>query len=176
MRSSGTGTRRASLVRQHGIDGYRWRRIGERRRARALTTGVSGQDGWYLAKRLLADGSCVHGVVRTASDVARLETELPGLVTHVADLVDDAALRGAVDAAEPDRIFNLAGSTSVARSWDEPVEAADVIGIGAVRLLNAAWDLQVRSGREVRFLQASSAEVFGDPVGCPRTRAPCTRR
>ena len=142
--------------------------LGGETQFRALITGVSGQDGWYLAKRLLADGCDVHGVVRTASDVARLETELPGLVTHVADLVDDAALRGAVDAAEPDRIFNLAGSTSVARSWDEPVEAADVIGIGAVRLLNAAWDLQVRSGREVRFLQASSAEVFGDPVAVPQ--------
>ena len=142
--------------------------LGGETQYRALVTGVSGQDGWYLAKRLLADGCEVHGIVRDASDVARLETELPGLVTHVADLVDDAALRRAVDAAEPDRIFNLAGSTSVARSWDEPVEAADVIGIGAVRLLNAAWDLQERSGREVRFLQASSAEVFGDPVAVPQ--------
>ena len=142
--------------------------LGGETQFRALVTGVSGQDGWYLAKRLLTAGCDVHGVVRNGSDVARLETELPGLVTHVADLVDDAALRGAVDAAEPDRIFNLAGSTSVARSWDEPVEAADVIGIGAVRLLNAAWDLQVRSGREVRFLQASSAEVFGDPVAVPQ--------
>ncbi|CAN5645623.1 GDP-mannose 4,6-dehydratase [soil metagenome] len=142
--------------------------LGGQTRFRALVTGVSGQDGWYLARRLLAEGCEVHGVVRDAGAVAALEAELPGLVTHVADLVDDAALRGAVDAAEPDRIFNLAGSTSVARSWAEPVLAADVIGIGAVRLLNAAWDLQERSRREVRFLQASSAEVFGDPVSVPQ--------
>ncbi|MEO5711489.1 MAG: GDP-mannose 4,6-dehydratase [Nocardioidaceae bacterium] len=142
--------------------------LGGETQFRALVTGVSGQDGWYLAQRLLADRCEVHGVVRDAGAVAALEAELPGLVTHVADLVDDAALRGAVDAAEPDRIFNLAGSTSVARSWEEPVLAADVIGIGAVRLLNAAWDRQERSGREVRFLQASSAEVFGDPVSAPQ--------
>ena len=142
--------------------------LGGETQFRALVTGVSGQDGWYLAQRLLTEGCEVHGVVRDASDVAALEAELPGLVTHVADLVDDPALRGAVDAAEPDRIFNLAGSTSVARSWEEPVLAADVIGIGAVRLLNAAWDLQVRSGRPIRFLQASSAEVFGDPVSVPQ--------
>lgn len=142
--------------------------LGGEAQVRVLVTGVSGQDGWYLAQRLLADGCEVHGVVRDAADVAALESELPGLVTHVADLVDDRALREAVGAAEPDRVFNLAGSTSVARSWEEPVLAADVIGIGAVRLLNAAWDLQVRSGREVRFLQASSAEVFGDPVAVPQ--------
>ena len=142
--------------------------LGGNTQYRALITGVSGQDGWYLAKRLLELGCDAHGIVRDPSDAARLRGELPGLVVHSADLVDDAALRRAVDETEPDRIFNLAGSTSVARSWEEPVLAADVIGIGAVRLLNAAWDLQERTGKEVRFLQASSAEVFGDPVSVPQ--------
>ena len=69
--------------------------------------------------------------------------------------------------AAPD--LQPAGSTSVARSWDEPVETADVIGVAAVRLLAAAWDLETRTGIGVRLLQASSAEVFGDPLDVPQT-------
>jgi GDPmannose 4,6-dehydratase len=136
--------------------------------SRVLVTGVSGQDGWYLAERLLVEGCEVHGLVRDGGDVPRLCAELPGLVPHVADLADERALRRAVEVAEPNLVFNLAGSTSVAQSWLEPVLAADVIGVGAVRLLRAAWDLQERTGREVRFLQASSAEVFGDPAVVPQ--------
>jgi GDPmannose 4,6-dehydratase len=109
--------------------------------------------------------------VRDPRDVSRLEVEIPGLVLHVADLKDGRALLRAVDISRPDRIFNLAGSTSVARSWDEPVETADVIGVGALRLLSAAWDLQASSGSEVRFLQASSAEVYGDPETAPQNES-----
>jgi GDPmannose 4,6-dehydratase len=135
---------------------------------RALVTGVSGQDGWYLAERLLAAGARVHGIVRDPVDVRAVHEQLPGLTAHVADLQDACSLDAVVAEVAPDRIFNLAGSTSVARSWDEPVEAADVIGVGAVRLLDAAWRLRERTGRDVRFLQASSAEIFGDPVGAPQ--------
>jgi len=138
-------------------------------RVRTLVTGVSGQDGWYLGRRLLEAGDDVHGLVRNPDDVARLESELAGVTVHVADLRDDHALRSVVDAVQPHRIFNLAGSTSVARSWDQPVETADVIGIAAVRLLAAAWDLQSQTGIRVRLLQASSAEVFGDPEDVPQT-------
>ena len=134
----------------------------------ALVTGVSGQDGWYLAERLLAAGAEVHGIVRDPADVALVQDQLPGLTAHVADLQDACRLGAVVADVAPHKIFNLAGSTSVARSWDEPVEAADVIGVGAVRLLDAAWRLRERTGREVRFLQASSAEIFGDPVGAPQ--------
>jgi GDPmannose 4,6-dehydratase len=135
---------------------------------RALVTGVSGQDGWYLAQRLAREGHEVYGIVRDPQDTQRLEEELPGVSVRVADLTDDKSLRRVVQETGPDRIYNLAGSTSVARSWAEPVEAADVIGIGAVRLLSAAWDLQERTGRQVRFLQASSAEIFGDPFDAPQ--------
>src|SRR3954463_8286492 len=100
-----------------------------------LVTGVSGQDGWYLCRRLLDVDHEVHGVVRDPGDISRLEAELPGLTVHVADLRDDVSLRSGVELVRPHRIFNLAGSTSVARSWDEPVETADVIGVAAVRLL-----------------------------------------
>ncbi len=135
---------------------------------KVLLTGVSGQDGWYLADKLLREGHRVHGVGRDPRDAARLVAELPGLVTHVADLTDTDSLRAAVEASEPDRVYNLAGSTSVARSWEAPSETADVIGGGAIRLLSAAWDLQERLGRETRFLQASSAEIFGDPEVVPQ--------
>lgn len=137
-------------------------------RYRALLTGVTGQDGWYLARRLLAEGQEVHGIVRDEAVVESVSVELPGLQVHVADLRDNDSLLRAVAAAAPDRIFNLAGSTSVARSWEAPVETADTIGIGAVRLLAAAWEQQERTGREIRFLQASSAEVFGDPATAPQ--------
>jgi GDPmannose 4,6-dehydratase len=135
----------------------------------ALVTGVSGQDGWYLARRLLALGHQVHGIIRDPAVADGLRWQLPGIRLHVTDLQDDDGLRATVAEVQPDRIYNLAGSTSVARSWEAPVEAADIIGVGAVRLLSAAWDLQDRTGREVRFLQASSAEVFGDPVQVPQT-------
>jgi GDPmannose 4,6-dehydratase len=131
-------------------------------------TGVSGQDGWYLAQRLLEADHEVHGIVRAAEDRAPLEAELPGLITHLADLTDTESLRRAIESTMPDRIYNLAGSTSVARSWEAPTETADVIGGGAIRLLTAAWELQQRTGRPVRFLQASSAEIFGDPETVPQ--------
>ncbi len=138
---------------------------------RALVTGVSGQDGWYLAQRLVDDGHEVHGIVRSTPDVRRVEAQLPGVRVRLADLKDDGSLRRVVEEIQPDRIYNLAGSTSVARSWVEPVEAADVIGIGAVRLLSAAWDLQQSAGKEVRLLQASSAEIFGDPQEAPQNES-----
>ncbi|WP_252274588.1 GDP-mannose 4,6-dehydratase [Nocardioides sp. LMS-CY] len=140
-------------------------------RYRALLTGVTGQDGWYLARRLLAEGQEVHGIVRDAAVIDAIAAELPGLQVHLADLRDHDSLLRALEAAAPDRIFNLAGSTSVARSWEEPVETADTIGIGAVRLLAAAWERQERTGSEIRFLQASSAEVFGDPATAPQSEA-----
>jgi len=136
---------------------------------RALITGVSGQDGWYLAERLLAEGHEVHGIIRDPLDGERVKSQLRGIVTHVADLKDDRGLRAAIERADANRVFNLAGSTSVAQSWAEPVEAADVIGVGAVRMLSALWDHQEQSRRPVRILQASSAEVFGDPVSAPQS-------
>jgi len=72
-----------------------------------------------------------------------------------------------VSAIRPTHIYNLAGSTSVARSWSHPAESAEVLGVGAVRLLSAAWGLHA-SGLPVRFLQASSAELFGDPAISPQ--------
>jgi GDPmannose 4,6-dehydratase len=135
---------------------------------RALITGVLGQDGWYLARRLLEAGHTVHGTDRVVDRVDRGVEELPGLVLHHADLAHENAMARLVADVRPTHIYNLAGSTSVARSWSHPDESAEVLGVGAVRLLSAAWDLH-EAGAPVRFLQASSAEIFGDPATSPQT-------
>jgi GDPmannose 4,6-dehydratase len=132
---------------------------------RVLITGVLGQDGWYLARQLVEAGHEVHGTDR---HVSRVSAGLDQVELHHADLSDEVAMGRLVAQVEPSRIFNLAGSTSVARSWTHPAESAEVLGVGAVRLLSAAWDLHER-GRPVRFLQASSAEIFGDPPDSPQT-------
>ncbi|RYU09604.1 GDP-mannose 4,6-dehydratase [Nocardioides iriomotensis] len=136
-------------------------------RHRALITGVLGQDGWYLARRLADAGHEVHGTDRHAERVNTRHDDLPGVQLHHADLVDERAMGHLVQELEPTHIFNLAGSTSVARSWSHPAESAEVLGVGAVRLLAAAWDLHAH-GHPVRFLQASSAEIFGDPPVSPQ--------
>jgi GDPmannose 4,6-dehydratase len=137
---------------------------------RVLITGVLGQDGWYLARLLAERGAEVHGTDRHAERVTAGADDLPGVHLHHADLLDEHVMRRLVQEIEPTHIYNLAGSTSVARSWTHPAESADVLGLGTVRILAAAWDLHDR-GLPVRFLQASSAEIFGDPATSPQTEA-----
>ena len=137
----------------------------------ALVTGANGQDGTYLVERLLAAGHKVHGLVHSPEGAARLVEHFPQAQAHVGDLADADGLRVIVDTVEPTHLFNLAGNTSVARSWEFPADAADVLGVGAVRLLDAAWRLQERTGIPVRFLQASSAELFGNTVEAVQSEA-----
>jgi GDPmannose 4,6-dehydratase len=118
---------------------------------RALITGVTGQDGWYLSELLLAHGYEVFGVV-TADDPTAVP---PGVTPLHGDLRQPESLIAALDKARPDEVYNLASVSSVALSWQEPELVADVNGVGAVRLLAALRD------SEVRFVQASSAEIFG---------------
>ncbi len=128
----------------------------------ALITGITGQDGGYLAERLLADGWDVHGLVHEGDPtVADLLARCPDVALHDGDLTDDASLARVVAASEPDEVYNLAGISSVAFSWERPVLTADVTALGAARLLEQVWQLQERTGRVVRFVQASSAEIFG---------------
>ena len=128
----------------------------------ALITGANGQDGGYLVERLLADGHEVHGLCHSQAGADALVARFPLAHGHVGDLADAAGLEAIITAVEPTRLYNLAGNTSVARSWEFPTDTADVLGVGAVRLLDAAWRLQERTSMPVRFLQASSAELFGD--------------
>ncbi len=129
---------------------------------RALITGVSGQDGSYLAERLLADGVDVHAV--SLPD----EAPVDGVRTHVGDVADVEGTRAVVLEVAPDEIYNLAAVSSVARSWDEPELTARVNGLAAVGLLESARRLQERADRPVRFVQASSAEIFGLPDRSPQ--------
>jgi GDPmannose 4,6-dehydratase len=136
---------------------------------RALVTGANGQDGTYLVQRLLAAGHEVHGMVHSAEGAQLLVEAFPDAIAHVADLSDTVGIRDLVESVEPTRVFNLAGNTSVAKSWESPTETADVLGVGPIRILEAAWNLSQRTGADVRMLQASSAEIFGDAVEVPQT-------
>ena len=129
---------------------------------RALITGVSGQDGGYLAERLLADGVEVHAVSLPDDE------PVDGVRTHAGDVADVEGTRAIVLEVAPDEIYNLAAVSSVARSWDEPELTARVNGLAAVGLLESARRLQERADRPVRFVQASSAEIFGLPDRSPQ--------
>jgi GDPmannose 4,6-dehydratase len=128
----------------------------------ALITGVSGQDGSYLAERLLADGVEVHSL--SLPDDAPVD----GVHAHLGDVADVEGTRAVLLEVAPDEVYNLAAVSSVARSWAEPELTARVNGLAAVGLLESARQLQERAGRPVRFVQASSAEIFGLPDRSPQ--------
>ena len=136
-------------------------------------TGVSGQDGGYLAEQLLAGGDEVHGLVREQDRPAPIAMggAVPSLDEahlHVTDLTDTAALTALIKDIGPDEIYNLAGMSSVARSWAEPVATGEVSGLAAAAVLQAAWELSESRGRTVRVVQAASAEIFGNPGFSPQ--------
>jgi GDPmannose 4,6-dehydratase len=132
---------------------------------RALITGVHGQDGALLARALTEAGWDVHGTARRVEHGSRLD----GLVVHEADLTDAAGFAAVIDRTEPDLVVNLAGISSVAQSWEQPVLTSEVSGRVVADLLEACRRLEQRLGRQVRFLQASSSEIFGAPEERPQT-------
>jgi GDPmannose 4,6-dehydratase len=129
----------------------------------AFVTGVSGQDGTYLVERLLSEDWVVHGLVH-ADDAAAaaLSARFPALVLHSGDIRDTSAIEAIVSSVEPDEFYNLAGVTSVAQSWVKPVMTAEVTGLAVAGILDCLWRLSTQGRKPVRFLQASSAEIFGD--------------
>lgn len=137
---------------------------------RAFITGITGQDGGYLAERLVAEGLLVHGLVRAVdNDSARdLLSRVPGVVLHKGDLGDTDNLAQIVADIRPHEIYNLAGISSVAYSWEEPVLTAQLSGVAAAVLFEAAWRLQEATGRRVACLQPSSAEIFGHAAVSPQ--------
>ncbi len=152
---------------------------------RALITGITGQDGSYLAEFLLDKGYEVHGVIRRASsfNTGRLSDVYQDvhesnrqLHLHYGDLSDSANLNQLVLSIEPDEIYNLGAQSHVRVSFDQPLYTADVDALGTLRLLEAARQLQ--RTREVRFYQASSSEMFGKVVETPQREttpfAPCS--
>ncbi len=137
---------------------------------RALITGVTGQDGSYLAEFLLEKGYEVHGIVRRASafntdriDHLYRDPHDPAarLFLHYGDLADGTALRRLLEKVEPDEVYNLGAQSHVKVSFEEPEYTADVVGLGGLRLLEAVRDYQGRTGKAVRVYQAGSSEMFG---------------
>jgi GDPmannose 4,6-dehydratase len=122
----------------------------------ALITGIAGQDGYYLSQLLRPKGYELYGVDRPGK---RPE---PGICTRSYEVdLAQIPLDELLDELRPDEIYNLAGLSQVAASFDDPVEFALANGVGAVRLLEAARRHRDRLGREVRFYQASTSEMFG---------------
>ena len=138
----------------------------------ALVTGISGQDGSYLAESLLASGYELHGVVRSGApgDLSESTAALQATL-HQIDITDTAALSALVSDVAPDEIYNLAAVSSVFRSWAEPVYTAEVNALPVAALLEAAWSLQNTAGKQVRLVQASSAELFGQATESPQNES-----
>lgn len=141
---------------------------------RALITGVTGQDGSYLAELLLAKGYEVHGLRRRSSTFGteRIEHLIfgddPKLHLHYGDLADGNGLMRLLREIEPHEVYNLAAQSHVRVSFDQPTYTADVTAVGTLRLLEAIRDVQDDTGCQIRFYQASSSEMFGKVVETPQ--------
>lgn len=126
---------------------------------RALITGVTGQDGSYLAEQLARDGWDVYGLIRGQRNPKRewIQSLVPALHLIDGDLLDQSSLQRALVASEPDVVFNLGALTFVGMSWDQPTLMTEVTGLGALRMLEAIRAVNP----SIRFVQASSSEQFG---------------
>ena len=134
---------------------------------KALITGITGQDGSYLAELLLEKGYEVHGLVRRSSsfNTWRIDHVRDRLVLHYGDLVDQNSLARALEALQPDEVYNLAAQSHVRVSFDMPEYTTDVTAIGVLRVLDAVRDL----GLHPRVYQAGSSEMFGLVQETPQT-------
>jgi len=133
----------------------------------ALITGITGQDGSYLAELLLEKGYEVHGMVRRASTEKfdRIEHLRERITLHQGDLLDQRSLVDALRASKPVEIYNLAAMSFVAVSWIQPTLTAEFTGVGVTRMLEAMREVCPQA----RFYQASSSEMFGKVLEVPQT-------
>jgi GDPmannose 4,6-dehydratase len=139
--------------------------MAETKQRRALITGISGQDGYYLTRFLQERNYEVHGIVSCrAPGIGEAGERL-----YYADLSDGSNLGQILDKAQPDEVYNLAAQSHVRLSFDLPQYTANVTGIGVLRMLDAIREYQQRVGRQVRFYQASSSEMFGKVVETPQS-------
>ncbi|ERJ95884.1 GDP-mannose 4,6-dehydratase [Selenomonas sp. oral taxon 892 str. F0426] len=131
---------------------------------KAFITGLTGQDGSYLAEFLLEKGYEVHGIVRRASvfNTARIEHLMKDIHTYHGDMIDSSNLNRLMEKIQPDEIYNLAAQSHVQVSFDVPEFTADVDGLGTLRLLDTIREMRSNT----RFYQASTSELFG---GLPET-------
>jgi GDPmannose 4,6-dehydratase len=134
---------------------------------RALITGVTGQDGSYLAELLLEKGYEVHGMVRRASTETfqRLAHIRDDITLHTGDLLDQRSLGDVMRECQPHEIYNLAAMSFVAASWNQPVLTADFTGVGVTRMLEAMREV----APDARLYQASSSEMFGKVLEVPQS-------
>jgi GDPmannose 4,6-dehydratase len=132
---------------------------------RALITGISGQDGSYLAELLLSKGYEVHGIIRRHSTPStdRIDHIFDDLQLHYGDLTDGSSLRNIVDSVKPDEVYNLGAQSHVRTSFDIPEYTGDTDALGVLRMLEAL------RGTGARFYQASSSELFGKVQEVPQT-------
>jgi GDPmannose 4,6-dehydratase len=133
----------------------------------SLITGITGQDGSYLAELLLEKGYSVYGLIRRTSspNLERIAHLLPRLTLIAGDLLDLSSLVAALRESSPDEVYNLAAQSFVATSWGQPLLTGDVTGLGVTRLLEAIRI--VNPG--IRFYQASSSEMYGKAVETPQS-------
>ena len=140
----------------------------------ALITGITGQDGSYLAELLLGKGYQVHGVIRRSSsfntqriDHIYADPHLPEtrLFLHYGDLIDGTGLREILTRVQPDEVYNLGAQSHVRVSFDQPVYTVQTDAVGTIRLLEAIRD----TGLDTKFYQASSSEMYGKVVETPQT-------
>jgi GDPmannose 4,6-dehydratase len=134
---------------------------------RALITGISGQDGSYLAEFLLEKGYEVHGLVHGSTDgrYERLDGVIDRITLHPGDLLDEHSLVGVLSRSSPDEVYNLAAMSSVAESWRLAVATAEYTAVGVTRLLEGIRQVCP----EARFYQASSSEMFGRTRETPQS-------
>ncbi len=143
---------------------------------RALITGVTGQDGSYLAELLIDKGYEVHGIIRRSSSfntgrVLHLFREVQepgiGLNLHYGDLADASCLEKLIDKIEPDEIYHLGAQSHVRVSFDEPIYTTDIVATGTLRILEAIKN--IGAVRQIRFYQASSSEMYGRATETPQS-------
>jgi len=134
---------------------------------RALITGITGQDGSYLAELLLSKGYAVHGMVRRSSseNFERIDHLRERVQLHQGDLLDQYSLASLLQELEPDEVYNLAAQSFVPTSWSQPVLTAEFTALGVTKMLEAIR----HTAPETRFYQASSSEMFGKVRQTPQT-------
>jgi GDPmannose 4,6-dehydratase len=144
---------------------------------KALISGITGQDGSYLAELLVAKGYEVHGIVRRSSsfnteriDHLYQDPHLPGtrLRLHYGDLNDGNNISNIMRMVEPDEVYNLGAQSHVRVSFDMPIYTCDTDGVGALKILEAVRVFEAQSGKRVRYYQASSSEMFGKVQEVPQ--------
>jgi GDPmannose 4,6-dehydratase len=142
----------------------------------ALITGITGQDGSYLAEHLLSQGYTVYGLIRGQNNPKRqvVESILPDVEIELGDLLDQASLITAVQKVQPDEVYNLAAISFVPLSWNQPELTGEITGLGvlrmleAIRIVTAASPSRTASGGGIKFYQASSSEMFGMVTETPQ--------